>query len=118
MTTIYNKLAITPEEYESMIWHLYSNWCISITTTDKEFQQVVANSSINTWFRMELTNCEADFIKRTSIYTNPNVTPKDFEQCYKDCTYSLFNIRPMALLAGIVKQKTKGIPAFSALTQN
>jgi hypothetical protein len=118
MKTIYSKLAITPEQYESMIFNLYSNWCISVTTTEREFQQVLANSSVNAWFRIELTKCEAEFINLTKLYTNPNVTASDYNKCYSDCTLNLFNIRPMPLLAPIVKRKVKGTRVLNILSQN
>lgn len=118
MNTVTQKLAITPEQYESMIWDFYNNWCQSVTTTGLEYQQVLANSSINAWFRMELTKAELEFIQLTRFYTNPNVTPKDYEKCYVDCAYRLYNIRPMALLSPIVKQKAKGVRVFNQLSQN
>lgn len=118
MKTIIEKLNITALQYECIIWGLYSNWCISVTATELEFQQVLANSSINSWFRIELTKCETDFIERTRLYTNPNVTPADYHQCYKDCTCNLFSIRPMPLLSKIVKSKPKGIRVFSSLSEN
>ena len=118
MTIINLKLAITPEQYESMIWNLYSNWCINVTTTEKEFQQVIANSSVNNWFRMELTNCEAEFVSMAKSYSNQNVTTAAYEKCYRECTLNLFNIRPTALLAKIVKRKAKGTRVFNTLSQN
>lgn len=118
MKEILKKLDITPEQYESIIWNLYNNWCEGVSTNKSEYQQVLANSAINAWFRMELTKCEAEFIKLTSLYTNPNVTAKDFNRYYTDCLYKLFSIRPMALLKEIIKPKVKGIPAFNALNIN
>ncbi|MEO7977740.1 hypothetical protein [Flavobacterium sp.] len=105
MKTVKQKLDITQEQYESMIWNFYSNWCESVTLTPKEFQQVVANSAINAWFRMELTNSETEFHKLTDCYTNENVTPKDFERCYQKCATTIFNYRPMSLLKQIKKSK-------------
>ncbi|AOW09487.1 hypothetical protein [Flavobacterium gilvum] len=118
MKKVLEKLAITPEQYESMIWNFYNNWCQSVSITTREYQQVLANSSINAWFRVELTKCEKEFLMLTRHYTNPNVTPKDYSKCYADCAQKLFNIRPMALLNGIVKPKVKGVPAFNALNVN
>lgn len=112
MTTT-EKLAITPKQYESMIWNIYSNWCESVSITPREYQQVLANSSINAWFRMELTKCEREFMLLTSRYTDNTVTPKDLEHCYKDCALHLFNIRPMALLANIKRSPTPGLKVFS-----
>lgn len=117
MKTVIQKLDITEEQYESIIWIFYSNWCESISTNLKEFQQVLASAPINAWFRMELTKREAEFHELTNRYTNPNVTAKDFEKCYRNCLISLFNIRPMALLNQIKKTKPQGIKVFT-VTQN
>lgn len=115
--TTTQKLAITPEQYESMIWNLYSNWSESLCGNAKEYQQVVANSAINAWFRMELTKCEVEFKKLTDRYQNDNVSPQDFERCYRDCTVRLFNIRPMALLESIkrspIMPPVQGIKVFT-----
>ncbi|MWB92955.1 hypothetical protein GON26_01145 [Flavobacterium sp. GA093] len=119
MKSTIQKLAITPEEHESLIWNIYQNWCESASTTVLEYQQVLANASINRWFMLELTKCEAEFHKLTDRYENTSVTAKDMEKCYKECAIGLFNIRPMALLHQIAKPKIdKGIRVFNALYPN
>lgn len=118
MKTIIKKLAITPEEYEEIIWLVYRNWCEGVTTNTKEFQQVLSNSSINAWFRIELSKCETEFLNLTRHYDDSNVTAKDFNNCFNQCLLSLFNIRPMALLKKIVKPKVRGVAAFSELHIN
>lgn len=117
MTTI-QKLAITPEQYESIIWDLYNKWCQSVSITQREYQQVLANSAINKWFLVELSKRETEFHKLTDRYVNTNVTTADFSNCYRDCVNSLFNYRPMALLSNIVKPKAKGIQMFNAINHN
>lgn len=119
MKTTIQKLAITPEQHESLIWNIYNNWCESVSTSTIEYQQVLANAAINRWFMLELTKCEAEFNALTDRYIDSNVTSKDMEKCYKDCAFKLFSIRPMALLNNIAKPKSiKGIRVFNALTQN
>lgn len=118
MKTINQKLAITPEQYESMIWDLYNKWCQSVSITQLEYQQVLANSSINGWFLMELAKAELEFHKLTDRYTNTNVTSVDLANCYRNCVNNLFNYRPTALLSAIVRPKVKGIPMFNSLNQN
>lgn len=116
MKKVIQKLDITQEQYESIIWNFYSNWCASVTISLKEFQQVLASAPINAWFRMELTKREIEFNELTDRYSDPNVTPQDFEKCYHKCLFSLFNIRPTALLNQIKKTKTPsaGIKVFTA----
>lgn len=118
MKEILNKLEITRTQYESIMWNLYYNWCQGVTTNNRELQQVLANSAINSWFRIELTKCEADFLEKTRFYTNSTVTAKDYNRCYTECLYSLFSIRPMPLLKEIVKPKVQGISVFNALHIN
>jgi len=119
MKTTIQKLAITPQQHESLIWQIYSNWCESVSITALEYQQILGNSAINRWFLLELQKCEIEFHTLTDRYINSNVTEKDMEKCYKDCASKLFNIRPMALLNQITRSKTaKGIRVFNALTLN
>lgn len=119
MKTTIQKLAITPEQHESLVWNIYNNWCESVSTTAIEYQQVLANAAINRWFMLELIKCESEFHVLTDRYVDDNVTAKDMKKCYNDCVFNLFNIRPMALINNIVKSKPiKGFRVFNALTQN
>ena len=116
-TKTLQKLDICPEQYESMIFNLYSNWCETVTINNKEYQKVLANTAINRWFLMELTKCEAEFHQRTDRYVGSNLTSLDFNNCYRDCMYKLNNIRPKALL-NEVKKSPKGYPVLTALNAN
>jgi hypothetical protein len=113
MTTTLKKLAITPIQYESIIWDLYNNWCQSLTINQRDYQAVLANSSINSWFLMELRKAEKEFHTLTDRYTNTNVTPTDYANCYRDCVNQLFNLRPMALLENVKIKQPKGIQVQS-----
>ncbi|MDQ8012012.1 MAG: hypothetical protein REI96_06170 [Flavobacterium nitrogenifigens] len=118
MKTILQKLAISSEEYETIIGKLYSSWCESVSTTNKEYQQVLINRSINKWFLIELAKCETEFLETIHFYDNSNVTAEDFQRCHLKCISKLFNIRPMALLKNIVKPKAKGVRVFNAIYIN
>ena len=115
--TTLQKLDICPEQYESMIFNMYSNWCESVTTNNREYQKVLANALINRWFLMELSKCENEFHQLTDRYVGTNVTPLEFTACFRECTYHLFNIRPNALLSE-VKKSPKGIQVLTALNAN
>lgn len=114
------KLAQTQDQYELMVFGLYMRWCESITTTPRQYQQVLANSAINHWFLTELAKCEQEFHALTDRFINSNVSAKDFQQCWDVCSYHMFNIRPMALLEPFKVKitATQGIPVFSSLNQN
>ncbi|WP_281237880.1 hypothetical protein [Flavobacterium praedii] len=116
-TKTLQKLDICPQQYESMIFNLYSNWCESVATDNKEFQKILASSAVNRWFLMELAKCETEFHLLTDRYVGSNVTPLDFNNCHRDCVYKLNNIRPTALLKEI-KKIPKGIPVLTALNAN
>lgn len=118
MKTILQKLAISPEEYEYIIWKLYNNWCESVSTNNKEYQQVLANSSINKWFLIELSKFEAEFLETIRFYSDSNVTAEDFQRCHLKCIMKIFNIRPMSLLKKIIKPKVEGVRVFNAIYIN
>ena len=119
MKTITQKLNITQEQRENNLFGLYLKWVESVTTNDKDFQVVLANSGINAWFLTELAKLEAEFQQLTSRYENSNtVSVADFKICYTECTEQMFNIRPMALLANAKIKQPKGVAAFNQLLQN
>lgn len=108
MTTINQKLKMSNEEYELLIFGAYARWCESVTINTHEFQKVLANSAINKWFMLEYAKCELDFEQLTKRYEeNDTIIAEDFKRCYAECTYRMFNIRPMVLLNEI-KKTTNG----------
>ena len=110
------KLAMTDFDYEMMVFSSYSRWCESVTSNTRDYQSVLANSSINAWYLMELSKHEAEFHRLTNKYVDSNVTALDFKKCYHECTYRLFSLRPMALLEHV---KTKSLtPAYNLLNRN
>jgi len=107
MTTINQKLKMTDEEYELLLFGAYARWCESVTTNNHEFQKVLANSAINKWFMTEYGKCEKDFEQLTARYQdNDTIIAEDFKRCYAECTYRMFNIRPMILLSEAKKKAT------------
>lgn len=113
------KLQITQDAYERMTLEFYMRWCESLTGNARQFQSVLANKAVNAYFLMELAKSETEFHKLTDRYVGASgVTVTDFKQCYHDCTYRLFNLRPVALLEGLkIKGKPNGIPVFN-ISQN
>ena len=103
-TTTAQKLQMTAEDYENMIFGGYARWCESVTINAREFQKVIANSAINKWYLMEYAKCEKEFNNLTDRYGN-SITTEDFKRCYNDCTFGMFNIRPTALLQEIKKTR-------------
>lgn len=122
MTTT-EKLNLTPAEYENLVFGAYARWCESVTINAIEFQKVLANAAINKWYMMEYAKCEKEFHQLTGRYDN--LTANDYQMCYNDCTYKMFNIRPTALLESIKKTqvysnlRVQGVKIFNnAINQN
>jgi hypothetical protein len=114
MNTI-NKLKITQEAYELMTLEFYMRWCESLTGNGRQLQAVLANKAINAYFLMELAKSETEFHQLADRYMGASgVTVTDLKQCYHECTYRLFNLRPVALLEDLkIKGKSSGIPVFN-----
>lgn len=102
--TTAQKLQMTAEDYENMIFGAYARWCESVTINAREFQKVLANSAVNKWYLMEYAKCEEKFATMTQRY-DENIPVKDYQTFYNDCTYGMFNIRPTALLQEIKKTR-------------
>lgn len=124
MKTTAQKLNMTLVEYEEMIFSFYSRWCVDFSINTLHYQQILANTGINLWFLTELRKQEAEFHLLTERYNYSNtVTVEDLKRCYNECTFQMFNIRPMALLEEIKKEKvvqfkTQGIPVYNPLNSN
>ena len=100
--TTAQKLQMTAEDYENMIFGAYASWCESVTINAIEFQKVLANSAVNKWYLMEYAKHEAGFHEITDCYVS-SCTVHDIQVCYNNCTYQMFNKRPAALLQEIKK---------------
>lgn len=106
MNKILEYLEVTQEEYENMYLGAYMRWCESVCLAPSEFQNVLANASISKYYNTELAKCEAEFVKLFSRYENSEtVSAKDAKNLYCDCTFKMFNIRPMVLLSTAKKIK-------------
>ena len=119
MKTITQKLNMTQAEFEEMIFGFYFRWCQDVTTNDLDFQAVLANAGINKWFLTELAKLEAKFQEITWRYEDSEtVITRDYKLAYNDCTFQMFNIRPMALLENAKIKQPKGHKPFNLLYQN
>ncbi len=108
MNKINQKLKMTSEEYELLIFGAYARWCESATINGHEFQKVLANSAISKWYMTEYSKCELEFEQLTARYEDSEtVIAEDFKRCYAECTYRMFNIRPMALLQEIKRTRSE-----------
>jgi len=120
MRTIAQKLNITAQQYEQMIFTKYAKWCESISANELQYQTALANAAISKWFMTEFKKCEAEFHVLTNPFEGSNkLSASDLQTCYNQCTYRMFNIRPTPLLAEIKKIKPYRYPILTLnLSQN
>lgn len=121
MKTTAEKLGFSNLQYEMMVFGFYSRWCESVTSNIRQFQEVLANSAINTWFMIELSKHEAKFHEITDQFEDAHVN--DLRLTYNECTFEMFRLKPTALLNKIDKKGTfsltkKGISVFNQLSKN
>lgn len=91
---IIDYLQWTSKELEKKQFQVYWNWCRQHGGTDSIVQQMLANSSINKWYLIELNKLELQFI--TIAELNPNA--KNLESMYYSCISQIFTIYPKALV--------------------
>lgn len=119
MKTITQKLNMTAADFEEMTFGFYMRWCESVTTNDSDFQEVLANAGISRWFITELAKLETKFQEMTCRYENSStVITSDYQKCYNQCTFQMFNIRPMALLEKAKIKQNNGRKVFNQFYRN
>lgn len=104
-------LQMEPLLFEMMVFGAYSRWVESVTTNLRDYQAVLANSSVNRWYLMELEKCENEFKSRVKNYNN--LSKEDYRKCYNECTFKMFNVHPKALIE-IVKIRK---PSFGIIIE-
>ena len=98
MTPTHQLLQMTLEQYHDDVYiPAYIRWCMSVSVTETDLQQVMANSAVNHYYNQELGKCEAEFALLLSDY--PAATAADALKLYNRCTFELFNRRCQPLIA-------------------
>ncbi|MFE3849116.1 hypothetical protein ACFX5D_14180 [Flavobacterium sp. LB3P45] len=92
-------------DVDSFMFSLWELWCESVTLNSIEFQQVLANRSVNNWFLTELKKEE----KECSIVLleYKDASQDDRNKLYIKCIYNLFSRFPLALLQQAKKREVK-----------
>lgn len=90
---------------DSFMFALWMFWCESVTITSREFQQVLANRSVNNWFLTELKKEEKECAMLLLEYKNASQDDKN--KLYIKCVYNLFSKFPLALLQQAKKREVK-----------
>lgn len=92
---------------EDFYFEIYMMWCESVTINTREFQQVLACSSVSKWFAMEFSKLIKEY--EISIRQYPNATDTECFTLYLSWIYKLFSISPKPLLAAAKKLEKQTI---------
>lgn len=93
-----------PDE-NSFMFALWMFWCESVTITSREFQQVLADRSVNNWFLTELKKEEREC--KILLLEYKDVSQGDKNSLYIKCIYKLFSRFPLSLLQTAKKREIK-----------
>lgn len=93
-----------PQDYEMMLFGMWSRWCESFATSHLEYQKIISSPEINAWYLTELAKLELKFVQECA--TSPMASRELIRDCYNDITFHLFNIRPDVLLKEVKKSKS------------
>lgn len=104
-------MKITIENFEQLFhsnlslsdlsFELFFLWAQKVTSTDRELQKVVANSSINYWFTGELSRIEKDYNKFKTDYKMED------QKLYARMVFKMFSIFPKPLIEEAKKREVK-----------
>lgn len=92
-------------DVDSFMFSLWELWCESVTINSIEFQQVLANRSVNNWFLTELKKEEKECAMLLLEYEDASQDDKN--KLYVKCIYNLFSKFPLALLQQAKKREVK-----------
>lgn len=91
----------TKEDFMFIFWEY---WAESVTNSTREFQQVLANASINKWFLIELEKEHQEYTLLSNRYND--IQDRDKIEFYCKCISKLLSRFPMALLE-VAKKRTE-----------
>lgn len=74
-------LKITKDSYEKMVIENYLQWCGKQAADTCEYQQMIANASLFSWWNDSLSRLELEFLQEIEPYT-ATVTPREAKLLY------------------------------------
>lgn len=95
----------TTNTKEDFILAFWIHWVENVTIRTRDFQQVLASSSVNKWFLIELAKEEKEFRIIAARYIE--ISGKDKDRLYCDCVNRLMSRYPKALLDAAQKREVK-----------
>lgn len=95
------------ENKNDFILAFWLYWAESVTTTNREFAQVLANAPVNRWFLMELAKEEKEFRFMATSYSEMAGQGKEIDLLYIKCINKLMSRFPKSLLDQAKKREQK-----------
>lgn len=103
MKTTAQKLNLSNEDYEFMIFNTFYQWCMKYSANTSELQEMITNQKLFKWFQVEWKKQEIEFEYLSKPFET--LTTSDYKNCFNRCIDKLFQVYPSALL-----QEIKGYP--------
>jgi hypothetical protein len=103
---LFNELILSKTKSD-FILSFWIYWVESVTITSREFQQVLANASVNKWFLREIAKEEKEFKFLSSRYSQLAGQGKEIDLLYIKCISKLMSRFPQALIANAKKRDQK-----------
>lgn len=101
-----NELEISQTKSD-FILALWLHWAQSVTITGREFQQVVANTSVNKWFLNFVFKEEIEFRKLSARYSELAGQGNEIDRLYVECVSKVMSRFPKALLEQAKKRELR-----------
>jgi hypothetical protein len=126
MKAIHEYLEITKEQHESQVLTMFLAWAENYISKETDWQNIIANSGIASWFMSEITELEKDFIEEVEGYDHSRVITKlDYQQMYHNCILRILDLYPKPKLeaakkvpSGIPVMRSNGVLMFTHLNRN
>lgn len=95
-----------PQDYEMMLFGMWSRWCEDFSTTQLEYQKLISNPALNAWYLTELAKLEIKFVQECK--KSPKTSGELTRELYNEITYEMFSIRPNILIKEAKKTQNIG----------
>lgn len=101
---------------EELVFAFWMYWVDSVVTNSIDFQKVLACSSVNKWFMIELQKEELIF--KITVTSYPfEIRGKDKDWLYCKCISTLMSRFPKSLLESAKKNESKKQPTLIPIEQ-
>jgi hypothetical protein len=99
-------LQMSDHQYEMLLFDIWFNWCLKRAIDDIEFQALISNPAINTWFCNEIEFHESQFINRITPMFG-SASKGEIIKCYRTTVERIYNHWPKPVIDRVRKQVHK-----------